>query len=203
MTQNHQGHVFATGFAPHVAPQAPRGRRAIYADPLFAPILDEHGQPNGTFKCLKDGTVLKPDNYRKHLATARHRGKKLEKYACPVCLRTFGRLDACERHYDSTSPCGRSRAGLPRPSFSAVPAAGNSNLVPPVVVPTMAFGYQAWSAMPVPQYAQTALPAEHAEDDEADDAEFYDRKYWEKNELDDQIRDEDEFEFEEYFHTSS
>lgn len=136
----------------------------------------------------------------------------------------FGRRDACERHYDFTSPCGRSRAGLPRPSFSAVPAAGNSNLVPPVVAPTMAFAYQVWSAMPVPQHAQTALPAagaaqswgtgaalfqlandtaERAEDDEADDAEFYDRKYWEKNELDDQIRDEDEFEFEEYFHTSS
>ncbi|KAG1743774.1 hypothetical protein EDD22DRAFT_973159 [Suillus occidentalis] len=230
MTQNHQGPVFATGFAPPVAPQAPRGRRAIYADPLFAPILDQHGQPNGTFKCLKDGTVLKPDNYRKHLETAKHLGVKLEKYVCPVCLRIFARLDACKRHYYFLSPCGRSRAGLPEPSFSAVPAAGNSNLVPPVVVPTMAFGYQASSAMPVPQHAQTALPAagaaqswgtrafaapgaalfqpandtaKPAEDDEADEAKFYDRKYWEQNELDDQIRDQDEFEFEEYFHTSS
>ncbi|KIK38150.1 hypothetical protein CY34DRAFT_809699 [Suillus luteus UH-Slu-Lm8-n1] len=160
MTQNHQGPVFATGFAPPVAPQAPRGRRAIYADPLFAPILDQHGQPNGKFRCLKDGMVLKPDNYQKHLRTNKHRGSKLEKYACPVCLRTcvYGRRDSCKRHYDN-SACGRSRAGLPEPSFLAVPAAGNSNLVPPVVVPTMHFTYHHPYAMTVPQHTQTAFPA--------------------------------------------
>ncbi|KIK37180.1 hypothetical protein CY34DRAFT_471380 [Suillus luteus UH-Slu-Lm8-n1] len=222
---NHQGPVFATGFSPPVAPQAPRIKRAIYADPLFAPILDQHGQPNGTFKCLKDGTVLKPDNYQKHLQTAKHLGSKSEKYACPVCLRTYGRRDACKRHYYA-SACGRSRAGLPEPSFLAVPAAGNSNLVPPVVVPTTAFGYQASYAMPMPQHAQTALPAagaaqswgtgaalfqpandtvlERAEDDEDDDAEFYDPNYWKENELDKHEDDDEyEYEFEKWFHTSS
>ncbi|KAG1736273.1 hypothetical protein EDD22DRAFT_924206 [Suillus occidentalis] len=160
---NHQGPVFATGSAPPVAPQAPGKKRAaevlnspptkrantgpnaIYADPLF-------------FRCLKDGMVLKPDNYQKHLKTTKHRGSKLEKYAWPVCLRTYGRRDACKRHYYA-SACGRSMAGLPEPSFLAVPAAGNSNLVPPVVVPTMHFTYHHPYAMTVPQHAQMALPA--------------------------------------------
>ncbi|KAG1743764.1 hypothetical protein EDD22DRAFT_919974, partial [Suillus occidentalis] len=146
--------VFATGFAPPVAPQAAGKKRAagvlngpptkrantgpsaIYADPLFEPILDQHGQPNGKFRCLKDGM----------------------KHAYPVCLRTYGRRDSCKRHYYA-SACGRSMAGLPEPSFLAVPAAGNSNLVPPVVVPTMHFTYHHPYAMTVPQHAQTALPA--------------------------------------------
>ncbi|KAG1743763.1 hypothetical protein EDD22DRAFT_958727 [Suillus occidentalis] len=121
-------------------------------------MLDQHGQPNGKFRCLKDGMVLKPDNYQKHLKTNKHQCNKLEKYACPGCLKTYGRRDACKRHYYA-SACGRSMAGLPEPSFLAVPAAGNSNLVPPVVVPTMHFTYNHPYAMTVPQHAQTALPA--------------------------------------------
>ncbi|KAG1762338.1 hypothetical protein EDD22DRAFT_892087 [Suillus occidentalis] len=225
---NHQGPVFATGFAPPVVPQAAgaagdlngppakranRGPSAIYADPLFTPILDQHGQPNGKFRCLKDGTVLKPDNYQKHLKTNKHRGSKLEKYACPVCLKTFGRRDSCKRHYD-TSACGRSRAGLPEPSFLAVPAAGNSNLVPPVVVPTMAFTHDHLYAVSVPQHAQTALPAAGAAQpwgtrafaapgaalfQPANDTDEEDDDFWSKNELRRyyELRDADEDEEEE------
>ncbi|KAG1743768.1 hypothetical protein EDD22DRAFT_920003 [Suillus occidentalis] len=203
---NHQGVVFATGFAPPVVPQAAGNKRAagvlngppakrantgpsaINADPLFEPILDQHGQPNGKFRCLKDGMVLKPDNYQKHLKTTKHRGSKLEKYACPGCLKTYGRRDACKRHYYA-SACGRSMAQLPEPSFLAVPVAGNSNLGPPVVVPTMVFTYY----HPMPAFAAPGAalfqPAndtvpEPAEDDEDDDAES-----WKNNEI--EMRDED------------
>ncbi|KIK38142.1 hypothetical protein CY34DRAFT_407763 [Suillus luteus UH-Slu-Lm8-n1] len=176
---NHQGPVFVMGFAPPVASQAPGKKRAagvlngppakrantgpsaMKDDPLFEPILDQHGQPNGKFRCLKDGMVLNPDSYQKHLKTKKHRGSKLEKYACPGCLKTYGRRDACKRHYYA-SACGRSRAGLPEPPFLAVPAAGNSNLVPSVVVPTMTFTFYHTYATPVPQHAQTALPAADA-----------------------------------------
>jgi hypothetical protein len=116
----------------------------------------------------------------------------------------FGRRDACKRHYDR-SECGRVTAWLLQPLSLAGPAAASSSLVPPVVVPTMAFTYHHPYVMSAPQHTQTAPPPagapqpwemptfaapapahfqtandtvpEHDEDDD-DDAEF-----WGKNEI--------------------
>jgi hypothetical protein len=193
-------------------------------------MSDEHGQPNGKFKCIKDGIVLNPESYSKHIKTKTHLGIKLEKYKCPKCSKScvskfstqarliiniivirYARRDSYKRHCD-VSKCGKSMAGLPPPSFLADPAAASSNLVPPVVVPTVAFTHYHPYVMSVPQHAQTAPPAagapqhgrmptfaapgptlfqpandavpEPAEDDEDDD----DAEFWQNNE----IRDADE-----------
>ncbi|KAG2738686.1 hypothetical protein P692DRAFT_20921341, partial [Suillus brevipes Sb2] len=84
-----QAPMLATGFAPPVVfeAQAPGTKRAatvmegphakraktsptaISEDPLFEPMSDEHGQPNGKFKCTKDGMVINSESYRKHIKT--------------------------------------------------------------------------------------------------------------------------------------
>ncbi|KAG2752867.1 hypothetical protein P692DRAFT_20829767 [Suillus brevipes Sb2] len=171
-----QAPVLATGFAPPVvsegqapgtkraatdsegphAKRAKTGPTAISDDPLFEPMSDEHGQPNGKFKCTKDGMVINAESYRKHIKTKNHLGIKLEAYRCPGCSKTYARRDSCKRHYYG-SACGRDMIGLPKPSFLAVPAAASSSVVPPVVVPTVAFTYHHPHVMP--QHAQTALPA--------------------------------------------
>lgn len=139
-------------------------------------MLDANGKPTGRFKCIKDGMVLYPDSYRKHIKTKKHEGTKSERYKCPVCPKRcvskfltqarliiniivirFGRRDACKRHYD-LSECGRSTAWLLQPLSLAGPAAASSSLVPPVVVPTMAFTYHHPYVMSVPQHTQTAPP---------------------------------------------
>ncbi|KIK39516.1 hypothetical protein CY34DRAFT_14332 [Suillus luteus UH-Slu-Lm8-n1] len=173
-TYINQGPVFAMGFAPPVVSQAPGEKRievvegphakrakagssAMQDDPLFQPMLDANGKPTGRFKCIKDGMVLYPDSYRKHIKTKKHEGTKSERYKCPVCPKRFGRRDACKRHYD-LSECGRSTAWLLQPLSLAGPAAASSSLVPPVVVPTMAFTYHHPYVMSVPQHTQTAPP---------------------------------------------
>lgn len=52
------------------------------------PVLNRLGLPNGTFVCSKDGMVLNPESYLKHIKTKMHLGYKLEKFKCPVCSRT-------------------------------------------------------------------------------------------------------------------
>lgn len=173
-----QAPMLATGFAPLVvfeaqapgtkraatviegrhAKRAKTGPTAISDDPLFEPMSDEHGQPNGKFKCTKDGMVINSESYRKHIKTKNHLGIKLEVYRCLGCSKTYARRDSCKRHYYG-SACGRAMIGLPEPSFLAVPAAASSSVVPPVVVPTMEFTYHHPYVMPVPQQAQTAPPA--------------------------------------------
>jgi hypothetical protein len=138
-------------------------------------MSDEYGHPNGKFKCTKDGMVLNAESYRKHIKTKNHLGIKLEAYRCPGCSKTcvskfssqarliiniivirYARRDSCKRHYYG-SACGRDMIGLPEPSFLAVPAAASSSVVPPVVVPTVAFTFYHPHVMP--QHTQTALPA--------------------------------------------
>jgi hypothetical protein len=123
-------------------------------------MLDEHGQPGGKFMCVKDGTVLNPQSYLKHIKTKKHLGYKLEIFKCLVCSMTcvskfstparliinivvvirYARLDSCKRHLYGRK-CGKAAAGGPPPSFSAGPASASSGVVAPAMVPTMAFTY--------------------------------------------------------------
>ncbi|KAG2739080.1 hypothetical protein P692DRAFT_20841535 [Suillus brevipes Sb2] len=41
-------------------------------DPSFRPVLAEYGLHNGKFVCTKDGVVLYPESYLKHLRTRIH-----------------------------------------------------------------------------------------------------------------------------------
>lgn len=177
----HQGPGLATGFAPPLVPQVPGlsagekrvaedlgGRHAkriktspggMKNDPLFRPMLDEHDGPSdGKFMCVKDGMVLNPQSYFKHIKTKKHLGYKLENFKCPVCSRTYTRLDACKRHFHD-GKCGKAAAGGPPPSFSAGPTSTSSSFVPPAMVPTMAFTYTypyPTPVMSVPQHVHIA-----------------------------------------------
>lgn len=100
----------------------------VMDDPLFKPVLNQSGQFNGTYVCAKDGMVLCPESYRKHIKTRRHLGYKLVEFECPVCFRTFSRIDSCRRHYFDRL-CGRLAAasGRPPPSFLASEASTSSS----------------------------------------------------------------------------
>ncbi|KAG1814005.1 uncharacterized protein BJ212DRAFT_1482351 [Suillus subaureus] len=178
----------------------------IKNDPLFKPVLDQHGQPNGTFVCSKDGIILNPESYLKHLKTKNHLGFKLERYKCPGCIKTYARRDACKRHWDDE---------ILRVLASAAPV---TMPTAPVTAPTTAFTYSYPYPMPVtsmsgngpiafpaawvaPSYGTPTVadpvlclsqspennmvtePTEDEDEDDEDDADF-----WEANE----IRDTDE-----------
>jgi hypothetical protein len=137
------------------------------------PMLDEIGQPDGKFMCVKDGMVLNPQSYLKHIKTKKHLGYKLEIFECPACSMTcvpkfstparliidivvvirYTRLDACKRHYGGK--CRKAAAGGPPPSFSARPASVSSCVVAPALVFTMAF---TTPVMSVPQHVHIAPP---------------------------------------------
>ncbi|KIK34509.1 hypothetical protein CY34DRAFT_17668 [Suillus luteus UH-Slu-Lm8-n1] len=102
------------------------------------PMLDEHGQPDGKFICVKDGMVLNPQSYLKHIKTKKLLGGKLEIFKCHVCSMTYARLDSCKRHFYNRE-CGKAAAGGPPPSFSAGLDSVSSDVVAPPMVPTMAF----------------------------------------------------------------
>lgn len=179
-------------------------------DPSFRPMLDEHGLHNGKFMCTKDRAVLYPESYLKHLRTTKHLGVKLEKFKCPGCPKVYARRDAWKRHFDN-SKCEKAVAGGPPPSFSPGPASASSDVVAPVMAPTMAFTFSypyPTPAMPVPQQVQAIPPAAGApqlwamptfavpgpcppqpqnnavtEPDEEDEDDFDDPDFWENNEI--------------------
>ncbi|KAG2343889.1 hypothetical protein BDR05DRAFT_989629 [Suillus weaverae] len=116
------------------------GSCKIKNDPLFKPVLDQHGQPDGTFICSKDGMVLNPESYLKHLRTKKHLGFKLERYRCPGCPNTYTRRDACKRHWDDG--CGKLAPEGARLSYAAAcQLLMSSAPVAPVAAPTTAFTY--------------------------------------------------------------
>ncbi|KAG2365488.1 hypothetical protein BDR07DRAFT_1374290 [Suillus spraguei] len=89
----------------------------IQNDPLFKPVLNRCGQPEGTFKCSKDGMILHPASYLKHINTQKHLGFKLEKFKCPGCSKSYTRRDTCRRHWDNG--CGKLAPEGSRLSYSA------------------------------------------------------------------------------------
>ncbi|KAG2099829.1 uncharacterized protein F5147DRAFT_777150 [Suillus discolor] len=153
----HDGPVPATGSAFSSLPQAPRisqkhvvehlhyhdVKQAKIApggmknDPLFTPVLDQLGQPNGTFVCSKDGMVLNPGSYLKHIKTKKHLGFKLEKFKCSGCSKTYTRRDACKRHYVN-GKCGQSTTVGALPSYSTNQNSTNSASAAPAIAPTTA-----------------------------------------------------------------
>ncbi|KAG1775580.1 hypothetical protein EV702DRAFT_1046910 [Suillus placidus] len=138
----------ATGSASWVLPQAPtplvaqkrvaedlegrnvkrvkRGSGGIKNDPFFKPVLDQHGQHDGTYVCSKDGTVIRPGSHKRHIKTEKHLGFKLELYTCPLCPETYTRRDACKRHW--RDGCGKLAAEDASPV--GVPTATSTSSLP-------------------------------------------------------------------------
>lgn len=132
-------------------------------DPLFKPVLNRLGQPNGTFMCSKDGMILNPESYLQHIRTTRHLGFKQARHQCPACFKTYVRLDNCKRHYYG-SECGQSAAGGPPPSFLVSEASTSSASDAPEAVPAMPFTYahpNPTLAASMSQNTQIAPPAAH------------------------------------------
>ncbi|KAG2365474.1 hypothetical protein BDR07DRAFT_1481255 [Suillus spraguei] len=178
--------------------------RGIKNDPLFTPVLNQHGEPNGTFMCSKDGVILHSDGYSKHIRSRKHLGYKLEKFKCPAsdCSRSYARSDACKRHWDNG--CGKRAPEGSRMSYrAACQAAASSASAAPVVepAPALTHPYPYPYPMPVipmsgnvqftppapnvahwygtPYSGEVAEPAEN-DKDEDDDADF-----WDANEIQD------------------
>ncbi|KAG2341922.1 hypothetical protein BDR05DRAFT_1029080 [Suillus weaverae] len=130
-------------------------------DPLFKPVLDQHGQFDGTFMCSRDGMVLNPESYLKHIRTKKHLGFKLERYGCPGCPKTYTRRDACKRHWDDG--CAKQAPEGARLSYAAAcQVSMGAAPVAPMAAPTTAFTYYHPYPMPVAsmsQNMQVAPPA--------------------------------------------
>ncbi|KAG1886136.1 hypothetical protein F4604DRAFT_1724843 [Suillus subluteus] len=167
-------------------------------DPLFKPLLDQHGQPNGTFVCSKDGKVLNSESYLKHLRTNKHLGLKQRKFKCPGCSKSYSRRDACKRHWDES--CGKLAADGAGQSYSAAcKRSMRSASAAPVTAPTTGFAPPAacvtqWYGTPSfanpalclsqsPENNTVAVPAE--DDGEDDDDDNDDPDFWEANEIKD------------------
>ncbi|KAG1904498.1 uncharacterized protein F5891DRAFT_1183918 [Suillus fuscotomentosus] len=116
-------------------------------DPLFTPVLDQLGQPNGTFVCSRDGMVLNSGSYLKHLKTKKHLGFKLEKFKCSGCSKTYTRRDAYKRHLIN-SKCGQTAVGAP-PPYSASQDSTSSASAAPAMAPTTTLTY----SHPYPMFA--------------------------------------------------
>ncbi|KAG2118195.1 uncharacterized protein F5147DRAFT_670401 [Suillus discolor] len=48
----------------------------IEEDPLFEPMLDQHGRHDGRYVCSKDGKLVRPSSYKRHIKTEKHLGYK-------------------------------------------------------------------------------------------------------------------------------
>ncbi|KAG1845439.1 hypothetical protein C8R48DRAFT_817237 [Suillus tomentosus] len=226
----HHGPGLATNFASSSLPQAPSFSVSpkciaedidrhikqskivpggMKNDPLFTPVLDELDQPKGTFVCSRDGMILNPESYLRHLRTKKHLGFKLEKFKCNNCSKTYTRRDAYKRHFVN-GKCEHSTAVGASPGYSASENSTSSASAAPATTPTMAFTCSypyPMSATSMSQNMQivppaayitqscgtptvvdpvlclsqssgTSMIAEPEEEDDDDDAEF-----WEANEI--------------------
>ncbi|KAG1793958.1 uncharacterized protein HD556DRAFT_457410 [Suillus plorans] len=154
----HHGPGLATGFVSSSLPQAPSfsvSQKCIAEDldrhikqskivpggmkndPLFTPVLDELGQPKGTFVCSRDGMILNPESYLRHIRTKKHLGFKLEKFKCHHCSKTYTRRDAYKRHFVN-GKCEQSTAVDASSEYSTSENSTSSASAAPVT-PTMAF----------------------------------------------------------------
>ncbi|KAG1769758.1 hypothetical protein EDD22DRAFT_1047940 [Suillus occidentalis] len=139
------------------------------------PVLDEHGLHNGKFVCSKDGMVLNPECYLKHIRTAKHLGYKLERFKWPMCSKTYARRDACKRHFND-SKCTKAAVGGVPPSFSAGPASAVAGALQLRAMPTFAVP---GPCLPQLEINTVSEPVEDDEDDEDKD----DADSWENNEM--------------------
>ncbi|KAG2099825.1 uncharacterized protein F5147DRAFT_331674 [Suillus discolor] len=78
------------------------GSGGIKNDPLFKPVLNRLGEPNGSYVCSKDGMLLRsPASYFKHIRTQRHLGFKLQKFKCPGCSKAYTTSDSYKKHLEN------------------------------------------------------------------------------------------------------
>ncbi|KAG1793973.1 uncharacterized protein HD556DRAFT_460302 [Suillus plorans] len=77
------------------------GSGGIKNDPLFKPVLNRLGEPNGSYLCSKDGMLLRsPASYFRHIRTQRHLGFKLQKFKCPGCSKAYTTSDSYKKHFE-------------------------------------------------------------------------------------------------------
>ncbi|KAG1793950.1 uncharacterized protein HD556DRAFT_1443323 [Suillus plorans] len=141
------------------------GSGRIKDDPLFEPMLDQHGQHDGRYVCSKDGQLVRPGSYKRHLKTEKHLGHKPTEFTCPGCLETYTRRDMCKKHWDNR--CGKLAANgrlsyaaasqafttltsalatasfMPRLSATATMTSHSS---PPEIIPTDTTNSYSWAA---------------------------------------------------------
>ncbi|KAG1830835.1 hypothetical protein EV424DRAFT_1534766 [Suillus variegatus] len=78
------------------------GSGGIKNDPLFKPVLNRLGEPNGSYVCSKDGMLLRsPASYFRHIRTQRHLGFKLQKFKCPGCSKAYTTSDSYKKHFEN------------------------------------------------------------------------------------------------------
>ncbi|KAG1904527.1 uncharacterized protein F5891DRAFT_747221 [Suillus fuscotomentosus] len=68
-------------------------------------MLAQHDQHDGRYVCSKDGQLVRPASYKRHLKTEKHLGHKPTEFICPGCLETYSRRDVCKKHWDDR--CGK------------------------------------------------------------------------------------------------
>ncbi|KAG2118186.1 uncharacterized protein F5147DRAFT_807316 [Suillus discolor] len=160
----------------------------IEDDPLFAPMIDQHGQHDGRYMCFKDGMLVRPGSYKRHLKTEKHLGYKPTEFACPRCLHTYTRRDACKRHWEDS--CGKLPVNGARLSYAAacraftsfnsalatasfmphLPATATttSHSSPPEIIPTDAVNPYSWAASDIqdPPLVAPVLPPFEGQDTE-------------------------------------
>ncbi|KAG2143469.1 uncharacterized protein EDB93DRAFT_591397 [Suillus bovinus] len=150
----------------------------ITNDLVFKPAINEHGQPNGKYVCSRDGAVIYPESYRKHLKTTTHLGFKAERFKCPGCSKTYTRRDAFKRHSNS-GKCEQSPYPIFAPSISQ-----NMQIAPPATCVAQAFG--------TPSFMNPVILSGSSENDkvtqsiEEDEGEKEDDSdFWDANEIKD------------------
>jgi hypothetical protein len=143
------------------------------------PVLNRLGHPKGTYRCSKDGMIINPESYLRHIQTIKHLGYKKARFQCPGCFKTYVSqlskcahllinvvfiryvaLQHCKRHFDS-SECGQSAAGGPPPSFLISEASTSSASDAPATVPAVPFTYAHPNLASMSQITQIAPPPAH------------------------------------------
>ncbi|KAG1830789.1 hypothetical protein EV424DRAFT_1553625 [Suillus variegatus] len=157
----------------------------IEDDPLFEPMLDQHGQHDGRYVCLKDGMFIRPASYKRHLKTKKHLGYKPTEFTCPRCLHTYSRRDACKRHWEDScrklvangrlsyaAACraftSLNSALAPASFVPPLPATATttSHSSPPEIIPTDATNPYSWAASDIqdPPIVAPVLPPSEGQD---------------------------------------
>ncbi|KAG1771202.1 hypothetical protein EDD22DRAFT_947995 [Suillus occidentalis] len=129
-------------------------------DPLFKPVLNRLGHPKGTYRCSKDGMIINPESYLRHIQSIKHLGYKKARFQCPGCFKTYLTRQHCKRHFNG-SECEQSAAGGPPPSFLISEASASSASDAPATVPAVPFTYTHPNPASMSQNTQIALPPPH------------------------------------------
>ncbi|KAG2033449.1 hypothetical protein BDR03DRAFT_688718 [Suillus americanus] len=130
---------FAEDLEDHETKRIKMGSGEINNDPYLKPVLDQHGQHDGTYVCSKDGMVIRPGRHIYDVKTAKHLCCGLLLFKGPLALETCTRRGACKRHRDDG--CGKLAAEGALPYSATYRGSMGSASASPVGVPTAAFTF--------------------------------------------------------------